>query len=292
MAQLPEVGFIGTGVMGASMAGHLLRAGYPLRVFNRTPGKAGALIEAGALWADSVAEVAARSEIVFTILGFPEDVCAVYLDPDGLINSMNPGTLLVDMTTSEPELAVRIEEAAVDKDGDALDAPVSGGEIGAREGRLSIMAGGRLCAFEKAKPLFACMGKTIVHQGGPGKGQHCKMVNQIAIAAGMLGVCEAVAYAREAGLDASQVLSSIEHGAAGSWSLSHLAPRMIRGDYAPGFYVKHFLKDLRIALEAARKLELSLPGLSRAHELYQLLSEKGYGEEGTQALFRLYQNSR
>ena len=279
------IGFIGTGVMGASMAGHLLDAGYPLRVHNRTPSKAEELLARGAVWADSVAELAAASDVVIAILGYPEDVESVFLGERGAVANARPGTYLVDMTTSRPELAYRIAEAAEKRGAQALDAPVSGGDCGAREGTLSIMVGGEPPAFEAMRPIFNCMGGNIVHQGAAGSGQRAKLANQLAVAGTMLGVCEAMAYARKAGLDPRTVLRSIEHGAAGSWTLSNLAPRMLEGDFAPGFYVKHFIKDLRMAKESA---ELQLPGLDIVLSRYETLAETFGDEDGTQALFRLY----
>ncbi len=284
----PIIGFIGTGVMGRSMAGHLLAAGHPLRVHNRTRAKADPLVAAGAVWCDTPGELAAGSDVVITMVGCPRDVEALYLGAGGLLAHARPGTLLVDMTTSSPALARRVADAARAAGCAALDAPVSGGDIGAREARLSIMVGGEAEAFARARPLLEKMGRTIVHQGPAGSGQHCKMANQIAIAAGMLGVCEALAYARQAGLDPATVLASISGGAAGSWSLTHLAPRMLAGDFAPGFYVKHFIKDLGIALESARALGLGLPGMELALRLYQRLAAAGHADEGTQALYRLY----
>ena len=279
------IGFIGTGVMGASMAGHLLDAGYPLRVHNRTPSKAEGLVARGAVWADSVAELAAASDVVIAILGYPEDVESVFLGECGAVANARPGTYLVDMTTSRPELACRIADAAEKRGAHALDAPVSGGDRGAREGTLSIMAGGEPQAFEAMRPIFDRMGGNVVHQGAAGSGQRAKLANQLAVAGTMLGVCEAMAYARKAGLDPRTVLRSIENGAAGSWTLSNLAPRMLDGDFAPGFYVKHFIKDLRIAKESA---ELELPGLDLVLSRYETLAESFGGEDGTQALFRLY----
>ena len=282
------VGFIGTGVMGRSMAGHLLDAGYRLNVHNRTRTKADPLIARGAAWCKSPGETAAGSDAVLTIVGYPADVESVYLGAGGIIERARPGALLIDLTTSRPDLAVRIDAAARARGLRALDAPVSGGDIGAREARLSIMIGGDPGAFDAARPLLERLGMNLVHQGGPGSGQHCKMCNQIAIAAGMIGVCEALAYARAAGLDPATVLRSIEGGAAGSWSLSRLAPRMLAGDYAPGFYVKHFIKDMGIALESAAALGLELPGLALARRLYDELARAGGADQGTQALWRVY----
>jgi 3-hydroxyisobutyrate dehydrogenase len=283
-----KLGFIGAGVMGASMARHLMRAGNELRVHTRTRAKAEPLLDDGAIWCDGIAGLAAASDAVITMLGYPADVEEVWTGEGGLIANARPGSLLIDMTTSCPALAQRLATQAVVAGIEALDAPVSGGDVGAREARLSIMAGGEVAAFKRAQPLFACMGKTIVHQGPAGSGQHCKMANQIAVAASMLGACESIRYAEAAGLDPLRVLDSIATGAAGSWSLSNLAPRMLKGDYAPGFYVKHFIKDLGIALDAARSMQLELPGLELAQRLYERLGREGHADAGTQALIRLY----
>lgn len=288
MSTTVRLGFVGTGVMGRSMAGHLLRAGHPLAVFNRTASKARPLVEAGAHWCDDLRTLAGRSDIVLTMLGYPADVEATYMGEDGLLAHAQPGMLFIDLTTSCPRLAGRLAGAALAKGCEVLDAPVSGGDVGAREARLSIMVGGSEPAVERARPILSKMGQTIVHQGPAGSGQHCKMANQIAIASGMLGVCEAMAYAQRAGLDPRRVLDSISSGAAGSWSLSNLAPRMLDGNFAPGFYVKHFIKDLGIALDSAAALELELPGLVLARRLYERLAAGGHADEGTQALFRLY----
>ncbi|MFW5742061.1 MAG: NAD(P)-dependent oxidoreductase [Spirochaetota bacterium] len=283
-----KIAFIGTGVMGKSMAGHLLSAGHDLTVYNRTKSKAQELVDGGAAWADSPGEAAKNAEVVFTIVGFPQDVEEVYFGDAGILDRAAEGSILVDMTTSRPELAVRIAETAVEKGMQALDAPVSGGDVGAREARLSIMVGGPQTAYDTVKPLFDLMGANIVLQGPAGSGQHTKMCNQIAIAAGMLGVCESMAYAKASGLDPETVLESIASGAAGSWSLSNLAPRMIGGNFAPGFYVKHFIKDLNIAIESAEAMNLDLPGLALARRLYVELAEAGGENDGTQALFKLY----
>jgi len=288
MKSATAIGLIGTGVMGRSMAGHLLKAGHPVTVYNRRPAKAAELVETGAVMAGSVAALAEGVDVVVTMVGYPEDVEEVYLGTGGLIANARDGALLIDMTTSDPELAVRIAGAAAERGIAALDAPVSGGDIGAREARLSIMVGGDEAAFARALPILEILGRNIVRQGPPGSGQHTKLCNQIAIAAGMVAVCEALAYAKAAGLDPETVLRSIEGGAAASWSLSNLAPRMLRGDFAPGFYVKHFLKDMRIALASAEKLGLEVPGLTMAKGLYDRLAAEGGADEGTQALFRLY----
>jgi 3-hydroxyisobutyrate dehydrogenase len=282
------LGFIGTGVMGKSMALNLMKAGYRVLVYNRTRSKAEDLIKQGALWKDTVADVAKEANVIITMVGYPRDVEEVYLGEKGIINNAKPGSYLIDMTTSSPMLAKRIYNAAKDKGLYALDAPVSGGDIGAREARLSIMVGGDPETFEAVKPIFEAMGKNIVLQGGPGAGQYTKMCNQIAIASGMIGVSEAIAYAKKAGLDPVTVLKSIESGAAGSWSLSNLAPRMIKADFAPGFYIKHFIKDMKIALESAKEMGLKMPGLELALSLYENLAAEGEENSGTQALFKLY----
>ncbi|MDF3128417.1 NAD(P)-dependent oxidoreductase [Kiritimatiellaeota bacterium B1221] len=282
------LGFIGTGVMGQSMAGHLLAAGYKLNVYTRSPAKAAGLLTKGARWCESVAELSADSDVIFTMVGFPEDVREIYFGAKGIIENMKPGTVLIDLTTSSPELAKQISEAALTHRGAALDAPVSGGDIGAREARLSIMVGGEAEIFQQVLPLFKLMGSNIVYQGRAGAGQHCKMCNQIAIASTMMGVCESIAYARKAGLDPETVLKSIATGAAGSWSLSHLAPKMIDGDFAPGFYIKHFIKDMTLALESAEAMTLKTPGLDLAKTLYKSLAAKGFENLGTQALFKHY----
>ncbi len=282
------IGFIGTGVMGKSMASHLIKAGYPLAVYNRTRAKTEELAALGASVRDSVAEVARVADVVITMVGYPKDVEEVYLGERGIVRHARPGAYLIDMTTSTPSLAKRIYEEAKARQMHALDAPVSGGDIGAREARLAIMVGGDEEAFEAVKPILGLMGTNIVRQGGAGAGQHTKMCNQIAIASNMIGVCEAIAYAKKAGLDPSTVLKSIESGAAGSWSLSNLAPRMIAGNFAPGFYVKHFIKDMNIALEAAQEMGLMTPGLQLAKSLYEELAAMGEEDSGTHALYKLF----
>jgi 3-hydroxyisobutyrate dehydrogenase len=274
--------------MGRSMAGHLRDAGHELHVFNRTREKAKPLLDSGAAWHDSAGEAAAHAEIVITMLGFPRDVEESYLGKGGILERARKGALLVDMTTSSPELARRIAAAAAEKGLSALDAPVSGGDIGAREARLVIMVGGDPGTFDRAQPVFSVIGKNIALQGPAGAGQHCKMANQIACAVGMVAWVEALAYAKRAGLGPSRVHGSISGGAAGSWALTHLGPRALAGDFAPGFYVKHIRKDIGIAVAAADEMGLALPGLDCARRLYDLVSEKGWDEFGTQVLYRLY----
>lgn len=287
MAKTP-IAFIGTGVMGRSMAGHLLQAGHPLHVHNRTRAKAQALLDAGALWHDTAGAAAAQAEVVITMLGFPQDVEQIWLGPGGVVERARPGALLIDMTTSSPQLAERIAAAAAARGLAALDAPVSGGDVGAREARLVIMVGGDEAAFARARPLFEVMGRNIARHGGPGAGQYCKLANQIAIAAGMLAWCESLVFARKAGLDPAKVIESIGGGAAGSWALNNYGPRALRGDFNPGFYVKHYLKDLRLALDCAAAMKLELPGLALAKQLYDRVAARGWAELGTQALYRLY----
>jgi len=286
---MERIGFVGTGVMGLPMAGHLMDAGYPLGVSNRTRERAEPLLERGAQWHDGPASLAAASDVVVTIVGFPDDVEAVYLGEAGILANAPEGALAVDMTTSSPLLARRIAAAGEERGIAVLDAPVSGGDTGARNGTLSIMVGGGEAAFARAMPLFEAMGSNITRLGGPGAGQYTKMCNQIAIASGMLGVCESMYYARAAGLDPARVVQTIEKGAAGSWSLSNLMPRAISGDFAPGFKIKHFVKDLRIALDSAAEMGLDLPGLAMAYDMYAALEAAGEGEDGTQALLRRYQ---
>jgi len=279
-----EIGWIGTGVMGAAMAAHLQRAGHELRVFNRTRTKAEPLLSSGATWCDSPAAVAAQSEIVFTIVGYPQDVEQVYLGRNGVLADSPSCRLVVDMTTSRPTLAERIAAAAEAKGVASLDAPVSGGDIGAQRGTLAIMVGGDRAAFETARPLLRLMGETIAFMGGPGAGQHTKMCNQILISGTIIGVCESLLYAAAVGLDEQGVIDIIGRGAAGSWSINNLGPRIVRGDYAPGFFVEHFVKDMEIALQEARRLDLSLPGLALVHQLYVAVKAQGHARSGTQAL--------
>lgn len=283
------IGFIGTGVMGKSMASHLLKAGYPVLVFNRTKSKSEDLVEQGAEWKSTVAEVAEKADTVITMVGYPSDVEEVYFGENGIINHAKPGTYLIDMTTSKPLLAEKIYEEAAKKELHSLDAPVSGGDLGAQKATLTIMVGGEKQAFDAVRPIFEAMGENIVLQGGAGAGQHTKMSNQIMIASNMMGVCESLVYAEKAGLDPENVLKSIAFGAAGNWSLSNLGPKMLAGDFAPGFYVKHFIKDMTIALESAEEMGMMTPGLSQAKSLYEELAAKGEGDSGTQALYKLYQ---
>src|SRR5512133_12285 len=284
------IGWIGTGVMGNSMLGHILEKGYKSFVNTRTRKKAEGLIEKGAIWCNSPAEVAASSDIIFTMVGFPSDVREVYLSPGSLIDSAKAGSVLVDMTTTSPSLAVEIFEKAAVKNVNSIDAPVSGGDVGARNAALSIMAGGNKEVFEAVLPLFNIMGKKIVYQGKAGSGQHTKMCNQIQIAGTMIGMCESLLYGYKAGLDLPTMLSSISGGAAACWSLDNLAPRILKNDFEPGFFVRHFIKDMGIALEEARRMNISLPGLALVQQLYQSVSALGFDSKGTQALMLALEN--
>ena len=280
----PRIGWVGTGVMGASMCGHVLAAGYQVTVTSRTASKAQPLLEAGAVWADTPAEVAAASDISCAIVGYPRDVREVFLGPNGLLAGAGQGDAVVDMTTSEPSLAAEIAERAGEAGAAAVDAPVSGGDVGARNGTLSIMVGGAEEAVERVRPVLETMGSAVVHQGGPGAGQHTKAVNQILIATGMIGVSEALLYGKRAGLDLDRVMESVSGGAAGSWSLSNYGPRMLSGDFRPGFFVDHFVKDMGIARQEAAAMDLPVPGLALAHELYVSLQAQGLGQKGAHSL--------
>jgi 3-hydroxyisobutyrate dehydrogenase len=283
-----QVGFVGLGIMGRSMAEHVLDAGYALHVFNRSRGKADALVAKGARWHENAGEVAAASDVVITMVGYPRDVEAIYLGPGGIVARARPGAILVDMTTSSPELAKRIADAARQHGISALDAPVSGGDIGAREARLAIMVGGDESAFEAVLPILKLMGSNVVRQGGPGAGQHTKLCNQIVIASTMLGVCEGLVYAKRSGLDPETVLKSIGGGAASSFLLNNMGGRILKADFAPGFFIEHFIKDMDIAAAEAEHLQVDLPGLRLAKAMYEELAAHGHGRDGTQALFRRY----
>jgi 3-hydroxyisobutyrate dehydrogenase len=284
-----SVGFIGLGVLGTPMAGHIRASGERFLVYTRTKSKAQFLLDAGAEWRDSPKALAQECDIIFTMVGYPSDVEDIYFGPDGLIENAKAGSILVDMTTSKPDLAVRIYEAAKARGIEALDAPVSGGDVGAKNGTLTIMVGGDEATFQKVKSLLETMGKTVILQGCPGAGQHTKMANQIAVAGNRLGTVEAITYAKHAGLNPDHVLLSIANGAAQSWQLSNNAPRMLRRDFDPGFYIKHFLKDLRIALEAAHVMHVELPMLALAEQLFAKMVSEGMGELGTQAIYLLYE---
>lgn len=279
-----RIGWIGTGVMGRSMCGHLIDKGYQATIYNRSKDKGADLLSKGAQWADSPKAVAEASDVIFAIVGFPADVREVFLGVDGALAGANAGAILVDMTTSEPTLAIEIEAAAKAKGVGSVDAPVSGGDVGARNAALSIMIGGDEQAVDAVMPCFEVMGKTIKRQGEAGAGQHTKMVNQILISTMMIGVCEALIYAHKSGLDPTCVIESVGSGAAGSWSINNLGPRIIKRDFEPGFFVEHFIKDMGIALAEAKRMGLSLPGLALAEQLYLAVQAQGYGRKGTQAL--------
>lgn len=285
----PSVGFIGTGVMGKSMAGHIMKAGYPLSVYTRTKEKAEELLSAGASWKASPSELAKDSDIIITMVGYPSDVEAVYFGDDGILQSARPGSYIVDMTTSKPSLAAKIYAAAKEKGLHAVDAPVSGGDIGAKNATLAIMCGGDQQDFDALLPLFETMGQNIMLHGLAGAGQHTKMCNQITNASNMIGVCEAIVYAKGAGLDPVKMVDTVSSGAAGSWALANLGTRMLEGDFAPGFYVKHFIKDMTIALESAQEMNVKLPGLSLALDLYKQLADMGEEDSGTQALIKFFE---
>ncbi|TYR79853.1 NAD(P)-dependent oxidoreductase [Priestia megaterium] len=283
-----KIGFIGIGVMGNSMATHLLQAGHSLHIYTRTKQKAETLIQKGAKWHQHIATLAVESDLIITMVGYPSDVREVYFGENGIIENAKKGTYLIDMTTSEPSLAIEIYEKAKAKGLYALDAPVSGGDVGAKEARLTIMVGGDEQVFQHCEEVLKTLGTNVILQGGAGAGQHTKMCNQITIASNMIGVSEAIVYAEQAGLDVEKVLASISTGAAGSWSLSNLAPRMIQGDFEPGFYIKHFIKDMQIAMKEAENMGIQTPGLVLANGLYEKLSSLGEGNSGTQALYKLY----
>ncbi|MBA62678.1 MAG: oxidoreductase [Planctomycetaceae bacterium] len=279
-----KIGWIGTGVMGASMCGHLMDQGYEATIYTRSKEKAQGLLDRGAHWADSPKSVAENSDVIFAIVGFPADVRAVFLGEEGALSGSKAGNILVDMTTSEPSLAVEIYEAAQAQGIHSVDAPVSGGDVGAKNGTLSIMIGGDEEVVNALQPMWDAMGQTIVHQGGSGAGQHTKMVNQTLIATNMIGVCEALLYGYKAGLDLPTVMQSVATGAAGSWSLSNLGPRIIDKNFDPGFFVEHFIKDMGIAIDEANKMGLCLPGLALSKQLYEGLRSQGHGRDGTHAL--------
>ena len=283
-AEYTTIGWIGTGVMGRWMCQHIMDLGYQTNVYNRTPAKADSLISNGAIWGDSPQVIAEKSDVIFTIVGFPDDVRQVYFGENGILAGVRSGSVIVDMTTTEPSLALDVYEHAKTKGVFAIDAPVSGGDVGAKEARLAIMIGGDESAVQIVQPLFAAMGKNIVYQGAAGSGQHTKMCNQITIAGTMIGVCEALVYGAKAGLDLEAMLSTISKGAAGCWSLDNLAPRVLKRDFNPGFFVEHFIKDMGIALAEAKQMKLSLPGLALVHQLYLAVEAKGNGRLGTQAL--------
>ena len=288
MADKKVLGFIGIGVMGHSMAGHLLAAGNEVHVYNRTKSKADELVSKGAVWEDSPAEIARKCDVVFTIVGYPKDVEETYLGENGLVPNAKEGALLIDMTTSSPSLARKIYAAGKKRGLGILDAPVTGGDKGAREATLTIFAGGDKEDFEKALPYFQTMGRTIKLMGGAGDGQNAKLGNQIVIAGTMTGMCEAMAFAKSCGLDLNEFLEAVGGGSAATWSLANYGPRILKGDFEPGFFVKHYIKDMKLAEEAADAMELDLPALTLTRELYEELAEGGYENKGTQSLYCLY----
>ena len=283
-----KIGFIGIGVMGNGMVQNLLKHGYSVNVYSRTKAKADEVVKAGAVWCDTIAECVAGAETVITMVGYPKDVEEVYLSDAGILKSAVPGTVVIDMTTTSPQLSRRIYEEAKKYAIPALDAPVSGGDTGARAGTLAIMVGGDELVFEKCRPIFQAMGTNIIYEGKAGAGQHTKMANQIALGGAIAGVCEAMTYAKKVGLDLQTMLDSISKGAAGSWQMSNMAPKMLKGDFTPGFFMKHFVKDMSIATEEAGRMDIDLPVLGTVLSMYQFLEAEGYGDEGTQALIRAY----
>ncbi len=282
-----KIGWVGTGVMGKSMCAHILKAGYHISVYNRTKEKAKELIEGGAQWCSNPKKVAEICDIVFTIVGFPQDVEEVYLGENGILKGIREGSIIVDMTTSEPSLAQKIYNVAKKKNVNSIDAPVSGGDVGAREGTLAIMAGGDKEVYDKVLPLFKLMGKNIAYMGKAGSGQHTKMSNQILIASTMIGVVESLLYAYKANLDLSEVINVIGKGAAGSWSINNLGPRIVEGNFDPGFFIKHFVKDMGIALQEAKRMNLSLPGLSLVNQFYISAVALGFENLGTHGLYKV-----
>ena len=279
-----RIGWIGTGVMGSSMCGHLLTAGYRVTVHSRTQSKARPLLDRGAQWAESPRAAATESDVLFTMVGFPRDVRAVYFDKTGILAGTRAGMILIDMTTTQPSLSREIAAAASANDLSAIDAPVSGGDVGAKNASLSIMIGGDTTSVQAVMPLFELLGKKIVHQGGPGTGQQAKLCNQIVIAGTMVGVCESLLYGYKAGLDLNRMLESIRGGAAACWTLDNLAPKILQRNFDPGFFVEHFIKDMGIALEEAERMGLVLPGLTLVHQLYQTVHTLGHSRCGTHAL--------
>jgi 3-hydroxyisobutyrate dehydrogenase len=280
-----RIAWIGTGVMGASMCGHLLDAGHPVTLYTRTAAKAQPLIDRGAVWAATPREAAERADVVMTMVGVPADVREVYFGEHGVLGGVRAGMMLIDFTSTSPTLAKEIDRAAREKGASSLDAPVSGGDVGARNATLSIMVGGDAATFDAAQPVLQRLGKTIIHQGPAVAGQHTKLFNQIVISGTMIGVCESLLYGHRAGLDLETMLRSISGGAAACWALDNLAPRVLKGNFEPGFFVDHFVKDMGIALEEAARMQLTLPGLTLVHALYIRAQQLGYGRKGTQALY-------
>lgn len=286
---MKKIGFIGIGVMGESMARHLMNKGYEVAVYTRTKEKTKALLEEGAVWCESVEACVTGREVVITMVGYPKDVEEVYFGEGGILVSANQGTYIIDMTTTSPQLAIKINEVAKEKGLYALDAPVSGGDVGAKNGTLAIMVGGEEANFKACYPIFECMGTNIVYEGKAGNGQHTKMANQIALGGVMASLCEAMSYAKAVGLDTEKMLATISTGAAGSWQMSNMAPRIAKGDLNPGFYIKHYIKDMRIALEEAEDAHLKMEMMEKILAMYEKLEEEGCGDLGTQALIKYYE---
>lgn len=286
---MKKIGFIGVGVMGRSMVRNLMKNGYEVSVYNRTKLKADEVVKEGAIWCDDVKSCAKGKDAVITIVGYPEDVREIYFGKNGILENADKGTVVIDMTTTSPKLSVEIYEEGKKREIESLDAPVSGGDVGAKNGTLSIMVGGEKEVFDKCLDIFRCMGTTIIYEGKAGNGQHTKMANQIAIAGAVSGVCEAITYARGAGLDVQTMLDSISEGAAGSWQMSNMAPRMLKGDFDPGFYIKHFIKDMKIAKEEAGDVNIDLKVLDTVLKMYQSLENNNLGDLGTQGLLKYYQ---
>lgn len=285
---MKTIGFIGVGVMGKSMVRNLMKNGFEVSIYARTKAKVTDILAEGALWCDSIAQCAQGKDAVITIVGYPKDVEEVYFGQGGIMENASAGCVLIDMTTTSPQLSVKIEQAAKEKGLKALDAPVSGGDVGAKNGTLSIMVGGEKETYTQCLPIFQAMGTNIIYEGKAGAGQHTKMANQIALGGAIAGVCEALTYAKKVGLDLQTMLDSISKGAAGSWQMSNMAPRMLKGDFDPGFFVKHYIKDMNIALEEAAHVNLTMPVLNEVHDMYQALDDQGMGDLGTQALIKYY----
>lgn len=285
---MKTIGFIGVGVMGKSMVRNLIKNGFEVSIYARTKAKVTDVLAEGALWCDSIAQCAQGKDAVITIVGYPKDVEEVYFGRGGILENASAGCVLIDMTTTSPQLSVKIEQAAKEKGLKALDAPVSGGDVGAKNGTLSIMVGGEKETYTQCLPIFQAMGTNIIYEGKAGAGQHTKMANQIALGGAIAGVCEALTYAKKVGLDLQTMLDSISKGAAGSWQMSNMAPRMLKGDFDPGFFVKHYIKDMNIALEEASHVNLTMPVLNEVHDMYQALDDRGMGDLGTQALIKYY----
>ena len=283
-----KIGFIGTGVMGTSIVKHLLKAGYEVQIYNRTKSKASALIELGAKWQNTPAEVTENAEVIFTIVGYPTDVEEVYYGENGIFQTASKKHILIDMTTSTPTLANKLYQTGKEKGSAVLDAPVSGGDLGAKKGTLTVMVGGDQVVFDRVKPVFEEFSSKINLQGPAGSGQHTKMANQIMVAGTMTGMTELLVYAKAAGLDVEKVLDTVGGGSAQNWSLSNYGPRILKEDYSAGFFIKHFVKDLKIALDEAKRMNLSLPSTALAEKLYEELEGKGNGNDGTQALIKLW----